>query len=41
MKHINGNLTEQMGILLKPAEKDSVGTEIILKIKENTEDENL
>ncbi len=28
------------GYTIEPAEKDSVGTEIILKIKENTEDEN-
>ena len=28
------------GYTIVPAEKDSVGTEIILKIKENTEDEN-
>ena len=30
----------QMAIQLNHAEKDSVGTEIIFKIKENTEDEN-
>ena len=29
------------GYTIEPVEKDSVGTEIILKIKENTEDENL
>ena len=40
MKHINGNLKVQMDIPLNQCEKDSVGTEIILKIKENTEDEN-
>jgi molecular chaperone HtpG len=28
------------GYTIEPSEKDSVGTEIILKIKENTEDEN-
>ena len=28
------------GYTIEPCEKDSVGTEIILKIKENTEDEN-
>ena len=28
------------GYTIEPAEKDSVGTEIILKIKENTEDDN-
>ena len=28
------------GYTIEPAEKDSVGTEIILQIKENTEDEN-
>ncbi|QFT90276.1 Chaperone protein HtpG [Bacillus sp. THAF10] len=28
------------GYTLEPAEKDTVGTEIVLKIKENTEDEN-
>ena len=28
------------GYTIEPADKDSVGTEIILKIKENTEDEN-
>lgn len=28
------------GYTIEPAEKDSVGTEIVLKIKENTEDEN-
>lgn len=28
------------GYMIEPAEKDGVGTEIILKIKENTEDEN-
>ena len=28
------------GYTIEPVEKDSVGTEIILKIKENTEDEN-
>ena len=40
MKHINGNQKAQMDTRLKPCEKDSVGTEITLKIKENTEDEN-
>ena len=39
MKLINGNPKVQMDILLNHAEKDSVGTEIILKIKENTEEE--
>ena len=29
-----------MATRLEPCEKDSVGTEITLKIKENTEDEN-
>lgn len=29
------------GYTIEPCEKDSVGTDIILKIKENTEDENL
>ena len=28
------------GYTIEPFERDSVGTEIILKIKENTEDEN-
>ena len=40
MKPINGNLKVRMDIQLNHVEKDSVGTEIILKMKENTEDEN-
>ena len=40
MKPTNGNLKGADGYTIEPFEKDSVGTEIILKIKENTEDEN-
>ena len=40
MKPINGNLKVRMAIPLSHVEKDSVGTEIILKMKENTEEEN-
>ena len=40
MRLINGNLSGADGYTIEPCEKEDVGTEIILKIKENTEDEN-
>ena len=39
MRRLSGNPKGADGYTIEPCEKDSVGTEIILKIKENTEDD--
>ena len=39
-KHINGNLRGVEGYTIEPSTKDTVGTDIILHVKANTDDEN-